>query len=116
MIRYAAHFVYCSPQQIISQGVVEVDSDGRICRLFSLADFPEETHTTVFYNGVIFPRFPEADEILKAENQEIFSLLNTFFADKRGLKVGEKANLCLIEDLDLSGKQILPHSRLIILC
>jgi hypothetical protein len=113
MKRYAAHYVYCSPQRIIPKGVVEVDEFGIIIRFFSLIDFPEEIHSTEFYNGAIIPFLFDKEGIENLLNKQTFPSLEMLSTQKSlCLKEGEPAHLQLLEELDLINGLILPQTQL----
>ncbi len=113
MKRFAAHYLYCSPQKIITNGAVEVDNEGRITRFFSLSDYPEETHSTIFFNGVLIPGLFVGDELKNYSGKPVFETLDYLFSiSKNKLEEGEILPIFLLENLNLSEKTILPESFL----
>ena len=112
MKRIAAHFVYCNPQRILSNGVVEVNDSGIIVYIFSLNDKPQECNSTIFYNGIIIPFLLEK-EISNLYQATIFDTLNQQFIIKgKGLKEGEKPEIYLLENLDLIEKKFLKQTTI----
>lgn len=102
MKRFAAHYIYCSSSRILHKGVVELDNSGLITSFFSLDDFPEEMHSTEFFNGIIIPPVLTEIEIQQALNQSVFSLLDKKIAlHPRCLTEGEQGSLFLLENLNL---------------
>ncbi len=53
MFRASSHFIFCSPEQILRQSVVEQNADKQITRLFSLNERTAETSHTLFFDGII---------------------------------------------------------------
>ncbi len=107
MKRYAAHFVYCHPQRIIRNGVVELDENGQIVRFFSLNDYPEETHSTEFFNGILLPDLfvdkSPADFIKKP----IFETLDALHhACENRLEENQNASVFLLENINLEAMLI----------
>jgi len=114
MKRFAAHLVYCNPQRIIAKGVIEIDNDGFITNIFSLNDLLQESHSTIFYNGILIPDLLEKDEISSLIHESVFATLNKSFSiNKRGIEVGEKADVYLLEKLDLIENKFLKKTALI---
>ena len=60
MHRFSANYIFPVSQPPIRNGVVEVDDDGVIMRVFHPGNSPKEIHSTEFYNGVIVPGFVNA--------------------------------------------------------
>jgi hypothetical protein len=113
MKRVAAHLVYCNPQQIIPHGVIEVDEQGIIRAIFSLDTLPQESHSTIFYNGILIPSLINKEQLASYQQKEVIPLLDVLYASKMiGLKVGEKAQIYLLENLDLVGKRFLEETTL----
>ncbi len=52
MKRYAAHYIYLSPEKTYHLHVIELDEEGKIRDIFPLK---EEIESTEFYNGTIIP-------------------------------------------------------------
>ena len=71
MKRIAANYLYVNEKIMLKNGVVELDDNGIVQDFFSLDDCPSESSHTEFFNGV-----------LMQEN-------------KKEIKIGEKAILCL---------------------
>lgn len=112
MKRYAAHIVYCHPQRIISKGFVEVDEQGFITQIGSLTDLQQESHSTIFYNGLLLPYLANANSSF-IEKEPVLEKLNTQFSVfKNEIKEGEKANLYLLQELDLVGLTFLKNASL----
>lgn len=112
MKRFAAHFVYCNPQRILPNGVIEVDESGVIISIFSLNDKPQESHSTIFYNGIIIPFLLE-NNISGLCQASVFDTLNEQYASKsKGLKEGEKSEILLLENLDLIEKKFQKETSL----
>lgn len=114
MRRFAAHFLYCAPEQIISKGVVELDDVGKVCSLFTLNDFPEETHSTEFFNGIIIPNILNEDDLQASIGLPIFEVLNKKIQSPHdeSIMLGIQSSLMLLEQLDLVNLRILPSTRL----
>lgn len=53
MFRASSHLIFCSPEQILRQSVVEQNTDKQITRLFSLNERTAETSHTLFFDGII---------------------------------------------------------------
>ncbi len=52
MKRYAANILYCSPGNLLKDGVVEIDEQaGIIIDIFSLNEKGDEVHSTPFFNS-----------------------------------------------------------------
>lgn len=113
MKRVAAHWVYCSPQQIIPQGVIEVNEQGIITAIFSLNDLPQESHSTIFYNGIIIPNLINKEQLASYQQHAVLELLNELYAlNMIGFRIGEKAEIFLLENIDLIGKIFLSETTL----
>ncbi|MDR3706466.1 MAG: hypothetical protein P4L28_11240 [Paludibacteraceae bacterium] len=114
MQRFGAHFIYCNPGCIVAKGVIEINEKGIVSRLFSLNDFPEELHTTVFYNGILLPPLFENLDLMDFRGQLVFSVLDKLYdAHPFPLEEGIIAQLYLLEGLDLIEKRILPETSLL---
>jgi hypothetical protein len=113
MKRFGAHFIYSNPGCIVAKGVIEINEKGIVSRLFSLNDFPEELHTTVFYNGILLPPLFEDFDLRAFRGQPVFPVLNKLYATRSfSLQQGSIAQLYLLEGLDLIEKRILPETSL----
>lgn len=114
MKRFGAHFIYCNPSCIVPKGVIEINEKGVVSRLFSLNDFPEELHTTVFYNGILLPPLFETHNLMSFRGLPVFPLLDRLYATRSfSLKEGGQSQLYLLEELDLIEKIILPETSLL---
>jgi hypothetical protein len=123
MYRLAAHFLYCDAAHIVPKGVVELNDERIVTRVFSLNDNPE-TQNTVFHNGIICPDFSS----LFGEEQTLYTYLKRLQQDNAEKSVwnilsllskltlteipkivlGKKAGLILMEGLDFSRERLLP--------
>lgn len=112
MKRFAAQYVYCSPSLIIPKGVIELDSEGFVKEFFTLNDFPEELHSTEFYNGIIIPNLLSQEEISNCIGTRIFTQLELKIKlGKEPLSIGKKANLYILEHLDLINLYVTPQTK-----
>lgn len=101
MKRYGAHFIYCSPQRILEKAVVEINYNGQLVQFFLLKDFPEEIHSTIFFNGIIIPDIILETDITSFNSSPIIKTLDSFFLPEKELKEGAPAKIYLLEQLDL---------------
>jgi hypothetical protein len=102
MKRYAAHFVYCHPQRIIRNGVVELDENGQIVRFFSLNDYPEETHSTEFFNGILLTDLFAHKFLAEFNKKPIFETLDILYqSSENRLEEKQRVPLFLVENIDL---------------
>jgi len=82
--------------------------------LFSLNDFPEELHTTVFYNGILLPSLFDNMDLMDFQGQPVFPVLDKLYGTRPfNLEEGNSAQLYLLEELDLPEKRILPETSLL---
>ncbi len=107
MKRYAAHFVYCHPQRIIRNGVVELNENGQIVRFFSLNDFPEETHSTEFLNGILLPDLFMDKSPVRFNKKPIFETLDALHQiSENRLEENLLVSIFLLEDINLETMMI----------
>ena len=107
MKRYAANLLYCSPDNLVKNGVVEIDEqNGIVTDIFSLNDKGDETHSTLFFNGILLPFKPffTPDEY----NSDIFSLLKAQFSKNISCEIARnrKINLWLLQGDNLFVRRI----------
>lgn len=53
MSRFASHYVFCSPQQILKGMIVEQNNEKIITDIFSMNNGHVEAANTLFYNGIL---------------------------------------------------------------
>lgn len=107
MKRYAANLVYCSPNNLLKNGVVEIDEKtGIVEHIFSLNDIGDEIQSTIFFNGIILPF--ELHISFREKQQSLTSLLNEQFAKNPLCEISpnKKCNLWLLEGDSLFSSQI----------
>jgi hypothetical protein len=100
MKRYAANILWCSPGQIIKNGVLEIDEyTGKITAIFSLDEIGDEISNTLFFNGILLPFSPH----LENSRINIYNLLQQQFKEKKGtgFQYGKKAGIWLLEGKDI---------------
>ena len=107
MKRYAANILYCSPDNLLKNGVVEIDEQtGMITDIFSLNEKGDEVHTAIFFNGILLPFNP----FFTSETCDfnLFRLLEEQFLKDVSCEMAryEKVNLWLLQGDDLFTKQI----------
>ncbi len=104
--RYGAHFVYCNPQRILINGVVEINALGKIAAIFSLNDCMHETANTIFYSGIIIPALLLPEDIPALENYSVFEVLNTRCEEKKiELQEGLSETIFVLQAIDLTNKR-----------
>jgi hypothetical protein len=101
MKRYAANILWCSPEKIIKNGVLEIDQAGKITGIFSLDTIGDEIASTTFFNGIILPFKPEFITINQSQN--IYDILKKQFEKKNvtGFTFGKKSSSWLLEGKDI---------------
>jgi len=107
MKRYAANILYCSPDNLLKNGVVEIDEQtGVVTDIFSLNEKGDEIHSAVFFNGMLLPFNPFFS--LEACDSNLFWLLEEQFLKDVSCEIvlHGKANLWLLQSDDLFAKQI----------
>ena len=107
MKRYAANILYCSPDNLLKNGVVEVDEQtGLITAVFSLNDKGDEVQSTIFLNGILLPFKPFFTS--ETHNSNLFLLLKEQFLKNSPCEMAhhKKADLWLLQGDDLLVKQI----------
>ena len=107
MKRYAANILYCSPDKLLKNGVVEIDEQtGLIIDIFSLNDKGDEVQSTIFLNGILLPFNPFFTS--EVHNSDLFPLLKDQFLKNVscGMSREKKINLWLLQGDDLFIKQI----------
>ncbi len=107
MKRYAANILYCSPGNLLKDGVVEIDEQaGIIIDIFSLNEKGDEVHSTPFFNGILLPFSPFFSS--GTCNSNLFDLLEKQFltAGSPEMACRKKINLWLLQGDDLLSKQI----------
>jgi len=105
MRRYAANILYCSPYNLLKNGVVEIDEQkGVISDIFSLDNFGDEVHSTVFLNGIILPFKPVFTPDMYGSN--LFVLLKEQFLKNVSCEIAcfEKIDLWVLQGGDLFGE------------
>lgn len=94
--------------------MVEVNGESVVTRIFSLNDFPEEIHTTIFYNGILIPPLFENENPARFSFQPIFEVLDQLHCQHPvSIEIGASLPLYLLEDLSLTDKKILPETSLV---
>lgn len=102
MKRYAAHYLYCSSALIVSKGVVELDAEACVQSIFTLNDYPEETHSTEFYNGIIIPDLLTEADLKNLCGVSVFeNLALKFSLRKLSIAVGSTPSLFVLEHVDM---------------
>lgn len=107
MKRYAANILYCSPDNLLKNGVVEIDEQKSIVTdIFSLNDKGDEIQSTVFFNGILLPFNPFFTP--ETCNSNLFSLLKEQFLNDISCEISyhKKINLWLLQGDDLFIGQI----------
>jgi hypothetical protein len=107
MKRYAANILYCSPNNPLKNGVVEIDErTGTITDIFSLNEKGDEVHSAVFFNGILLPFNPFFSSEMNDSN--LFQLLEEQFASQVSCEMArnKKTDLWLLQGDDLFCRQI----------
>ena len=107
MKRYAANILYCSPDHLLKNGVVEIDEQtGAITDIFSLNDKGDEVQSTIFFNGILLPFNPFFTS--EVHNSDLFLLLKDQFLKNTSCEMSrhKKINLWLLQGDDLLIKQV----------
>ena len=107
MKRYAANLLYCAPDNLLKNGVVEINEQtGTITDVFSLDDKGDEIHSTIFLNGILLPFEPFF--AFDAQDTDLFLLLKDQFARNSPYEIArhKKINLRLLQGDDLLTKQV----------
>ncbi len=112
MKRFAAHYLYCNPHQIICNGFVEVDDDAVLLDIYSLNDIPQESHSTVFYNGILLPFRIDLKKAIASESNMFDVIRDQYSNEHINLIAGEKVEIYLLENLDLVNKLFLKETVL----
>lgn len=100
MIRVAAQIIYCSPQNAITNGVIEIADNGEVVNIESLAHCQSEPESTTFHNGILLPFHPDIQALLGQNLKK--GLEAQFFASKaQEIKTGTTPALWI-----LSGKEL----------
>ncbi len=105
--RYSANILYCSPGNLLKNGVVEIDGQtGIITDIFSLNEKGDEVHSTVFFNGILLPFSPFFTP--ETSNSNLFRLLEKQFPKdiSPGMSRSKKISLWLLQSDDLFSRQI----------
>ena len=108
MKRYAANFLYCSPDNLLKNGVVEInEQEGVVTDFFSLDDKGDEIHSTLFLNGILLPFNPFFPP--DAYDSAIFPLLKDQFSKHISCEISrhKKINLWLLQSDSLFINQTL---------
>jgi hypothetical protein len=98
MKRYAANLLYCSPDNLLRNGVVEINEQtGEVTAVFSLDDEGDEVQSAIFFNGILLPFKPffTSEEC----DSDIFLLLKKQFLKNISCDIScrKKINLWLLE-------------------
>jgi len=107
MKRYAANILYCSPDNLLKNGVVEIDEQtGTITDIFSLNERGDEVHSAIFLNGILLPFNPFFTPETYYSN--LFSLLEGQFLKDISceMTLHKQISLWLLQSDDLFSKQI----------
>ena len=107
MKRYAANLLYCAPDNLLRNGVVEIDEQtGTITAVFSLDDKGDEIHSTIFLNGILLPFKPFF--AFDVQDSDLFLLLKDQFLKNSPCEIArhKKINLWLLHGDDLLTKQV----------
>ncbi len=107
MKRYAANFLYCSPGELLKNGVVEINEQtGVITDVFSLDDKGDEVQSTIFFNGILLPFKPFFTP--DSCDSNLFQLLEDQFLKNDFLPISshKKAALWLLQGDDLLIKHV----------
>jgi hypothetical protein len=107
MKRYAANLLYCSPDNLLRNGVVEINEQtGAITAVFSLNDRGDEVHSTIFFNGILLPFEPFFT--FDTQDSNLFLLLENQFLTTNSCDIvcNKKIDLWLLQGDDLLTKQI----------
>ncbi len=106
-LRYAANILYCSPGNLLKNGVIEIDEQtGVITDIFSLNEKGDEVHSAIFFNGILLPFNPFFTS--ETVNFNLFQLLEEQFLKNIPGEMArhKKVNLWLLQSDDLFSKQI----------
>ena len=107
MKRYAANILYCSPDNLLKNGVVEINEQtGVITDTFSLNERGDEVHSAIFLNGILLPFNPFFTP--ETHDSNLFLLLKDQFLKNISCDISlhKKINLWLLQGDDLFVKQI----------
>lgn len=114
MIRIAAQLLYCSPLEVIPNGMVEFSDNGIVTHIGSLDQCQSEPQGTVFHNGILLPFQPDTqkikDEGLKRSLSRQFHELGI-----PSIQAGEKSSLWLLSGEGLFEEEITSLSVSLIL-
>jgi len=105
-MKTAALLLYCSPQRIIQNGIIETDAQGIVLRIGSLSQYDNEPHSTTFLNGILLPFAPDTEQIIQEGLKK--ALEREFEASQAEIKEGKCLSLWLLSGDNLFQKEIQP--------
>lgn len=95
MRRFAAQILFCAPEKIIKNGMVELSENGIVSKTGELSTLQSEPSETIFLNGIILPFCPETQAI---NTSDVMECLKHQFANKEcaPIAAGEPTSLWLL--------------------
>lgn len=109
MKRYAAQLVFFSPDNVIRNGLVELD-ENRVVKRLTYLDGHTEIANTVFYNGILFPSM-QSELIPPLPRTDFLAYIKSILKGET-LDLNASIHLYLLSNLDFIQEQTSEDTQL----